>query len=39
MDSVSVTWYGQSGFRLAAGDSQILIDPPASEAAHAAETA
>src|SRR5580693_8276674 len=27
MDSVSVTWYGQSGFRLAAGDSRILIDP------------
>jgi L-ascorbate 6-phosphate lactonase len=27
MDSASVTWYGQSGFRLAAGDSQILIDP------------
>ncbi len=24
---VSVTWYGQSGFRLAAGDSRILIDP------------
>jgi L-ascorbate metabolism protein UlaG (beta-lactamase superfamily) len=27
MYSVSVTWYGQSGFRLTAGDSQILIDP------------
>jgi L-ascorbate 6-phosphate lactonase len=27
MDSVAVTWYGQSGFRLAAGDSRILIDP------------
>ena len=27
MDSVSITWYGQSGFRLAAGDSRILIDP------------
>ena len=27
MYSVSVTWYGQSGFRLAAGDSRILIDP------------
>jgi L-ascorbate 6-phosphate lactonase len=25
--SVSVTWYGQSGFRLAAGDSRVLIDP------------
>ncbi len=24
---VSVTWYGQSGFRLAAGDSHVLIDP------------
>jgi len=24
---VCVTWYGQSGFRLAAGDSRILIDP------------
>jgi len=23
----SVTWYGQAGFRLAAGDSQVLIDP------------
>ena len=27
MYSVSVTWYGQSGFRLAAGDSRVLIDP------------
>jgi L-ascorbate 6-phosphate lactonase len=27
VDSASVTWYGQSGFRLAAGSSQILIDP------------
>jgi L-ascorbate 6-phosphate lactonase len=27
MYSVSVTWYGQSGFRLTAGDSRILIDP------------
>ena len=27
MDSVSITWYGQSGFRLSAGDSQVLIDP------------
>jgi L-ascorbate 6-phosphate lactonase len=27
VDSASVTWYGQSGFRLEAGDSQILIDP------------
>ena len=25
--SVSVTWYGQSGFRLAAGDQRVLIDP------------
>ena len=25
--SVSLTWYGQSGFRLTAGDSQVLIDP------------
>jgi L-ascorbate 6-phosphate lactonase len=25
--SVSVTWYGQSGFRLTAGDSRVLIDP------------
>ena len=23
----SLTWYGQSGFRLAAGDSRVLIDP------------
>jgi L-ascorbate 6-phosphate lactonase len=27
VDLASVTWYGQSGFRLAAGHSQILIDP------------
>jgi L-ascorbate 6-phosphate lactonase len=27
MDSVAVTWYGQSGFRLEAGSSRILIDP------------
>jgi L-ascorbate metabolism protein UlaG (beta-lactamase superfamily) len=27
VDSVSITWYGQSGFRLAAGDSRVLIDP------------
>jgi len=27
MYSTSITWYGQSGFRLAAGDSRILIDP------------
>jgi L-ascorbate 6-phosphate lactonase len=27
VDSASVTWYGQSGFRLAAGDSQVLVDP------------
>jgi L-ascorbate metabolism protein UlaG (beta-lactamase superfamily) len=27
MYSVSVTWYGQSGFRLTAGDSRILMDP------------
>ena len=27
MYSVSLTWYGQAGFRLAAGDSQVLIDP------------
>jgi L-aminopeptidase/D-esterase-like protein len=27
MYSVSVTWYGQRGFRLAEGDSRILIDP------------
>jgi L-ascorbate metabolism protein UlaG (beta-lactamase superfamily) len=25
--SVSVTWYGQSGFRLASGEAVILIDP------------
>jgi L-ascorbate 6-phosphate lactonase len=25
--SVSVTWYGQSGFRLSAGGQQVLIDP------------
>jgi L-ascorbate 6-phosphate lactonase len=25
--AVSITWYGQSGFRLAAGDSRVLIDP------------
>jgi len=24
---VTVTWYGQSGFRLAAGDSRVLVDP------------
>jgi L-ascorbate metabolism protein UlaG (beta-lactamase superfamily) len=24
---VSVTWYGQAGFRLAAGESRVLIDP------------
>jgi glyoxylase-like metal-dependent hydrolase (beta-lactamase superfamily II) len=24
--SVSLTWYGQAGFRLAAGDSRVLID-------------
>jgi hypothetical protein len=27
MYSVSVTWYGQPGFRRTAGDSPILIDP------------
>ena len=27
MHSVSVTWYGQAGFRLAAGDSRVLLDP------------
>jgi L-ascorbate 6-phosphate lactonase len=27
VDSVAITWYGQSGFRLAGGDSQVLIDP------------
>src|SRR5258705_10267884 len=25
--SVSLTWYGQAGFRLTAGDSRGLIDP------------
>src|SRR5438105_15333884 len=25
--SVSLTWYGQAGFRLAAGNSRVLIDP------------
>src|SRR6266480_1248877 len=25
--SASLTWYGQAGFRLAAGNSQVLIDP------------
>src|SRR6266700_698615 len=25
--SASLTWYGQAGFRLAAGDSRVLIDP------------
>ena len=25
--SVSLTWYGQAGFRLTAGDSRVLIDP------------
>ncbi len=29
--SVSDTWYGQSGFRLAAGDSRVLVDPFLSE--------
>jgi L-ascorbate 6-phosphate lactonase len=29
--SASVTWYGQSGFRLAAGDRCVLIDPFLSE--------
>src|SRR5438445_3716536 len=24
---VFLTWYGQAGFRLAAGDSRVLIDP------------
>jgi len=24
---VSITWYGQAGFRLAAGDTRVLIDP------------
>jgi len=27
MYSVSITWYGQAGFRLAAGDSRVLLDP------------
>jgi L-ascorbate 6-phosphate lactonase len=27
VDSASITWYGQSGFLLAAGESQVLIDP------------
>jgi L-ascorbate 6-phosphate lactonase len=27
LNSVSVTWYGQSGFRLAGDDSRVLIDP------------
>jgi L-ascorbate metabolism protein UlaG (beta-lactamase superfamily) len=27
MYSVLVTWYGQAGFRFAAGDSRVLIDP------------
>jgi L-ascorbate 6-phosphate lactonase len=27
MACVAVTWYGQSGFRLAAGDSRVLVDP------------
>jgi L-ascorbate metabolism protein UlaG (beta-lactamase superfamily) len=25
--TVAITWYGQSGFRLAAGEHQVLIDP------------
>ena len=25
--SASLTWYGQAGFRLAAGDSRVLLDP------------
>jgi L-ascorbate metabolism protein UlaG (beta-lactamase superfamily) len=25
--SASVTWYGQAGFRIAAGDSRVLVDP------------
>ena len=25
--SASLTWYGQAGFRLAAGNSRVLIDP------------
>ena len=32
MDSVSVTWSAQAGFRLAAGDSRVLIDPSGSAA-------
>jgi L-ascorbate 6-phosphate lactonase len=31
--SVSVTWYGQSGFRLEAGQSRVLVDPFLSERA------
>src|ERR1700736_1552407 len=31
MDSVAVTWYGQSGFRLEAGSSRILIAPSLSD--------
>ena len=27
MHSASITWYGQSGFRLTGGDSRVLIDP------------
>jgi L-ascorbate metabolism protein UlaG (beta-lactamase superfamily) len=27
MTSVTLTWYGQSGFRLEAGESRVLIDP------------
>jgi L-ascorbate 6-phosphate lactonase len=27
MACVCVTWYGQSGFRLVAGDSRVLVDP------------
>jgi L-ascorbate 6-phosphate lactonase len=27
VDSVAITWYGQSGFRLEGGDSRVLIDP------------
>lgn len=29
--SLTLTWYGQAGFRLASGDSQVLIDPFMSE--------
>jgi L-ascorbate metabolism protein UlaG (beta-lactamase superfamily) len=25
--SASLTWYGQAGFRLAAGNSRVLVDP------------